>query len=329
MIDLTCSAPFQEEALLRIEDARIHYRVSAGWLRSGLLKAVNGVSLSIQRGQCLGLVGESGCGKSSLAQAIVGTTRLESGRILLEGEPLTRCGRRERLRRARKVQMVWQDPFASLNPRRSVMEQLEAPLKLHGFSDRRDRVMAMMARVGLRPDAAQRLPHEFSGGQRQRIAIARALIAEPKLVVCDEPLSALDVSIRAQIINLLLDLQRELGLSLLMISHDLAVVEHMCDRVAVMYLGRIVEEGDWREIFEHTAHPYTRSLIGAVAEPLAAGTAIDRLSGEPPSPFSPPSGCAFHPRCPCAAPSCRVGGNPDPVQLSSAHWARCGLIKEM
>jgi peptide/nickel transport system ATP-binding protein len=327
MVDLLSSS--RNDELLRIEDARIHYRVPRGWLRSGLLKAVDGVSLSILPGQCVGLVGESGCGKSSLAQAIVGITRLESGRILLEGEPLTKCGRGERLRRARKVQMVWQDPFASLNPRRSIAAQLEAPLRLHGFSDRRDRVMAMIARVGLRPDAAHRLPHEFSGGQRQRIAIARALIAEPKLVVCDEPLSALDVSIRAQIINLLLELQHDLGLSLLMISHDLAVVEHMCDRVAVMYLGRIVEEGDWREIFEHSAHPYTRSLIDAVAEPLVAGAAVNRLTGEPPSPFTPPAGCAFHPRCPHPTPSCRVGENPELLRVSGAHWARCPLIKEI
>ena len=288
--------------ILRIEDLKVHYPVRQGFgFRRGLLKAVDGVNLDLKAGECLGLVGESGCGKSTLAQSILGLVPTSGGRIVLDGQDLSGASSQsDRLDRARIVQMVFQDPFASLNPRHTVGQSLGGPLKLHGIgnaSEREDRVADMLGKVGLRPDAAKRYPHEFSGGQRQRICIARALIVEPKLVVCDEPVSALDVSIRAQIINLLLELKNELGVALLMISHDLGVVEHMCDRIAVMYLGRIVEQGGWNEIFSAPAHPYTRSLIASIPDPMNPISGTIRLQGEIPSALDPPPGCAFNPRC--------------------------------
>ena len=232
-------------------------------------------------GECLGLVGESGCGKSTLALAIMGLLRPTRGRITLDGQALSA---RDRLETARTVQMVFQDPYASLNPRQTVRRTLADPLRLHGVTDKTEvehRVMDMLAKVGLRPEHADRYPHEFSGGQRQRIGIARALILQPKLVICDEPVSALDVSIRAQIINLLLELKDEMGLAYIMISHDLGVVEHVSDRVAVMYLGRIVEQGGWQEIFENPRHPYTRALIAAIPDPFHRADARDRRGQGP------------------------------------------------
>src|SRR5882724_8520428 len=239
------------EKLLELDDLAVHFTVGSA-LRGGVktLKAVDGVSLDVKPGECLGLVGESGCGKSTLALAIMGLTPPTHGRIALNGQQLSG---RERMETARTVQMVFQDPYASLNPRQTVRRTLADPLRLHGITNKTEvehRVIEMMDKVGLRRDRADRYPHEFSGGQRQRIGIARALILQPKLVICDEPVSALDVSIRAQIINLLLELKDEMGLAYILISHDLGVVEHMSDRVAVMYLGRIVEQGGWQEIFE-------------------------------------------------------------------------------
>ena len=244
------------------------------------LKAVDGVSLDVKPGECLGLVGESGCGKSTLALAIMGLVPPTHGGIALDGQAISG---RDRMATARTVQMVFQDPYASLNPRQTVRRTLADPLRLHGVTDRSEvdqRVADMMAKVGLRPDHADRYPHEFSGGQRQRIGIARALILRPKLVICDEPVSALDVSIRAQIINLLLDLKEEMGLSYIMISHDLGVVEHVSDRVAVMYLGRIVEQGGWQEIFEDPRHPYTRALIAAIPDPFHLRRRLGHRQGQ-------------------------------------------------
>jgi peptide/nickel transport system ATP-binding protein len=311
--------------LLALDQLAVHFLVG-GAFSGGIktLKAVDGVSLEVKPGECLGLVGESGCGKSTLALAIMGLIPPTHGHVSLDGRDLKQ---RERLETARTVQMVFQDPYASLNPRQTVRRTLADPLRLHGVtakSEIDDRVMGMLAKVGLRPDHADRYPHEFSGGQRQRIGIARALILQPKLVICDEPVSALDVSIRAQIINLLLELKDEMGLSYIMISHDLGVVEHVSDRVAVMYLGRIVEQGPWQEIFENPRHPYTRALIAAIPDPFhrAAVDARAKAKGEIASALNPPSGCAFHPRCPLKADIC-VAETPSLGAVGPGHVAAC------
>ena len=318
-----------DDALLTVEDLAVQFHIG-GRLFSGsrVLHAVNGVNLTVRAGECLGLVGESGCGKSTVALAILGLVPAARGAITLDGMTIG-VGAVDRRRLARTVQMVFQDPYASLNPRQTVHRTLAAPLRLHGVINKgevEDRVADMMGRVGLTPDHADRYPHEFSGGQRQRIGIARALILRPRLVICDEPVSALDVSIRAQIINLLLELKESLGLSYIMISHDLGVVEHMSDRVAVMYFGRIVESGNWRAIFERPGHPYTRGLIAAIPDPFApAGSAADKVRGEIPSPFDPPSGCAFHPRCPIVVDKCRAAPGPELRPLGAEHEASCWL----
>ncbi|CAN5871405.1 ATP-binding cassette domain-containing protein [soil metagenome] len=313
------------EPLLKLDELAVHFTVGSA-LKGGtkVLKAVDGVSLDVQPGECLGLVGESGCGKSTLALAIMGLIPPTHGQVALNGHTLSA---RERMATARTVQMVFQDPYASLNPRQTVRRTLADPLRLHGVTNRTEvdqRVADMMAKVGLRPDHADRYPHEFSGGQRQRIGIARALILQPKLVSCDEPVSALDVSIRAQIINLLLDLKDEMGLAYIMISHDLGVVEHVSDRVAVMYLGRIVEQGGWREIFEDPRHPYTRALIAAIPDPfhLVAAETKAKAKGEIPSALNPPTGCHFHPRCPLKADRC-VSEAPLLEAVADGHRAAC------
>jgi peptide/nickel transport system ATP-binding protein len=312
------------EPLLALDDLAVHFKVGnalAGGIRT--LKAVDGVTLDVKPGECLGLVGESGCGKSTLALAIMALIPPTRGRIALDGHDLAH---RERLETARTVQMVFQDPYASLNPRQTVRRTLADPLRIHGVdkAEVEGRVADMMAKVGLRPEHADRYPHEFSGGQRQRIGIARALILKPKLVICDEPVSALDVSIRAQIINLLLELKDELGLAYIMISHDLGVVEHVSDRVAVMYLGRIVEQGGWQEIFEDPRHPYTRALIAAIPDPFhrAAVSARAKAKGEIASALNPPPGCHFHPRCPLKAERC-VTEVPALDAVAAGHRAAC------
>ena len=261
------------EPLLQVDDLHVRFPISGGGLLGTgkrTLYAVNGISFTLAKGECLSIVGESGCGKSTTALSILGLQEPSEGEIRYRGQPLAGRDGPGRMQRAKAVQMVFQDPYASLNPRQSVRTSLAAPLKLHGVtaaSEIADRIEAIMRDVGLTPEQASRYPHEFSGGQRQRIGIARALILEPEIVVLDEPVSALDVSIRAQIINLLLDLQEKRGLSYLMISHDLSVVEHMSDRVLVMFFGQVVEEGGWRQIFESPAHPYTRRLIAAIPDP--------------------------------------------------------------
>ena len=317
--------------LLDVTNLSVQFHIGGGFLGGGarLLRAVNGVNLTLRAGECLGLVGESGCGKSTVALAILGLVPTTGGAITVDGMTIDATASIDRRSLARSVQMVFQDPYASLNPRQTVRRTLADPLRLHGVANRgeiEDRVADMLRRVGLTADQADRYPHEFSGGQRQRIGIARALILRPKLVICDEPVSALDVSIRAQIINLLLELKESLGLSYLMISHDLGVVEHMSDRVAVMYLGKIVETGDWRSIFEHPTHPYTRGLIAAIPDPFApAGAAADKVKGEIPSPFAPPSGCAFHPRCPIAVDKCRAEPGPELAAFEDGHAVSCWL----
>ncbi|MCR6497903.1 ATP-binding cassette domain-containing protein [Shinella sp. CPCC 101442] len=268
--------------LLQVDDLHVRFPISGGGLLGAgkrTLHAVNGISFELAKGECLSIVGESGCGKSTTALSILGLQEPSEGMIRYRGQPLAGPGAPGRMQRAKAVQMVFQDPYASLNPRQSVHTSLAAPLRLHGVtaaSEIEGRIEAMLRNVGLTPEQAKRYPHEFSGGQRQRIGIARALILEPEIVLLDEPVSALDVSIRAQIINLLLDLQEKLGLSYLMISHDLSVVEHMSDRVLVMYFGEVVEEGGWRDIFEAPAHPYTRRLIAAIPDPAAALNPVER-----------------------------------------------------
>jgi oligopeptide/dipeptide ABC transporter ATP-binding protein len=293
-------------ALFRMADVVKHFRTP-----EGMVHAVDGVSLEIAPGEVLGLVGESGCGKSSLARLAMRITTPESGTIELDGTDITQLGRSELRPHRAKMQMIFQDPFASLNPRSTVARIIEEPLIVHrrgNAAERRDRVRWLMAKVGLPVEAENRLPHEFSGGQRQRIGIARALALSPKLIICDEPVSALDVSIRAQVINLLARLRAELGISYLFISHDLSVVEHIADRIAVMYLGKIVEIADRRTLWRKPLHPYTQALLAAVPAPAigAARRKIPMRDVAPPSPLAPPSGCRFHTRCLYAEERCRV-----------------------
>ena len=319
------------DAILRVEDLAVHFPQGGGLFggRRRFVHAVDGVDLVLRKGECLGLVGESGCGKTTLALAIMGLQAPTRGRVTLAGRDMAAAA--DRRTRAKIVQIVVQDPYSSLNPRQSVRRTLEAPLRLHGVtgaSEIEDRIAAVLRHVGLRPEQAARYPHEFSGGQRQRIGIARALILEPQVIVLDEPVSALDVSIRAQIINLLLELKETLGLSYVMISHDLGVVEHMSDRVAVMYLGKIVEEGGWREIFATPRHPYTRALIAAIPDPFEK-TVGGKITGEIPNPLDPPSGCRFHPRCPEMRDLCKAPPTPELREIADGHCVRCRRAEEI
>ncbi len=305
-----------EQPLLTLDDLRVHFpvRPTAFWRRSSeSIKAVDGVSFSINAGETFALVGESGCGKSTTALAVLRMQAITSGRILFQGQDITRLSPQQMRPLRRQMQMVYQDPFGSLNPRMKVRNIIAEPLVIHGLAkDKaacRQRVAELMALVGLLPDMAERYPHEFSGGQRQRIGIARALALDPALLICDEPVSALDVSIQAQVMNLLLDLQQRLGLTYLFISHDLSVVRHISNRVAVMYLGRIVEIASRDQLFSSPQHPYTQALLAAVPVPdpvLEASRPQQIIVGEVPSVRNPPPGCRFHPRCPQAMPECKV-----------------------
>lgn len=291
------------QPLLKIDELCTYFPVRRGLLRrtAGYVRAVDGVSLSVGRGQTLGLVGESGCGKSTVGRTVLRLIPATSGRVTFDEQDVFSAGPGALKKLRRQMQIVFQDPVGSLNPRMTIGRIIGEPILVHRLargSELDDRVAGLMRRVGLSPDYAQRFPHEFSGGQRQRIGIARALALEPRFIVCDEPVSALDVSIQSQILNLLSDLQDELSLSYLFIAHNLAVVEHFCDRVAVMYLGRIVEIADRDRLYNHPGHPYTQALLSAAPQPKP-GQRKHRivLSGEVPSPINPPSGCAFHPRC--------------------------------
>jgi oligopeptide/dipeptide ABC transporter ATP-binding protein len=294
------------------------------------VKAVDGVSLTLNEGETLALVGESGCGKSTVGRLIMRLIEPTAGRVLIDGTDIAAIPERDVRAFRRRVQLIFQDPYASLNPRMTIGEILAEPLMLHAIvprGKRRQRVADLLARVGLPPQYAARYPHEFSGGQRQRIVVARALAVEPKVIICDEPVSALDVSIRAQILNLLKELQAEFGLSYIFISHDLGVVKHISDRIAVMYLGRIVETGTADEVFGNPRHPYTRALLSAI--PVASPEARrDRkiLQGDVPSPINPPPGCHLHTRCPYAQEVCRIDQPPlyeaGPGHRSACHfWA--------
>jgi oligopeptide/dipeptide ABC transporter ATP-binding protein len=291
--------------------------------------AVNGVSLDIAPGETLGLIGESGCGKSTLGRVILRLHEPTSGRIVFDGQDMTRLGPEGMKSMRQKMQIVFQDPYASLNPRRTVEQIVGLPLQLHGIatgrSDLRDRVARMVENVGLKTAHLQRYPHQFSGGQRQRIGIARALILGPRFLVCDEPVSALDVSIQAQIIQLLADLRRELGLTYLFISHDISVIAYVSDRIAVMYLGKIVELGGVTDVLERPSHPYTQALLSAVPRLDATRGPRTRLEGDLPSPIDLPSGCAFHTRCPRARDICRQAAPPvrtiAPGHTSACHFA--------
>ncbi len=278
---------------------------------SGSVKAVEDVSLTVAAGEAVGLVGESGCGKTTLGRAVLRLIETTGGTVRFDGEDITRLSAKELRARRRQFQMIFQDPFSSLNPRLTVGQSIGEALDIHRLTPdpaaRTVRIGELLRSVGLEPEHAERYPHEFSGGQRQRIGIARALAVEPRLIVCDEPVSALDVSVQAQVINLLQDLQRDRGLAYLFISHDLAVVEHLCQRVVVMYLGRVVELGETREVCRAPKHPYTQALLSAVpvVDPDSKRQRIV-LGGDVPSPINPPSGCPFHPRCPVAEARCRV-----------------------
>jgi oligopeptide transport system ATP-binding protein len=313
-------------ALLEVRDLVKHFHVGRG-----IVKAVDGVSFSIERGETLGLVGESGCGKTTTGRCILQLERPTSGTVHFEGRDLTRLNQTELRAVRRKMQVIFQDPYSSLNPRMTVGQIIAEPLSVHGIvtgaAAREARVKDLLHRVGLLPQHARRYPHEMSGGQRQRVGIARALAMEPSLIVCDEPVSALDVSIQAQIINLLEDLQAEFGLTYLFIAHDLAVVRHISDRVVVMYLGKIAEMADRKTVYDDPKHPYTRALLSAVPIPdpeLEEKRERIVLGGEVPSPLNPPSGCVFHPRCPIAIDRCKVD-IPLLRDLTPGHSAACHL----
>jgi peptide/nickel transport system ATP-binding protein/oligopeptide transport system ATP-binding protein len=298
--------------LLEVTDLVKHYPLRSGLLRrrSGTVHAVDGVSFSLAAGETLGLVGESGCGKSTVARSVLRLVEPTSGQIRIDGREITHLSKADLRPVRRSMQIVFQDPFASLNPRMTAGDIVGEPLTVHGLAsgrDKQERVAKLFQQVGLRPDQMRNFPHQFSGGQRQRICIARALALGPRLIVCDEPVSALDVSIQAQVINLLIDLQREQNFSYLFIAHDLAVVAHISHRVAVMYLGRIVEIADRDELFRNPRHPYTQALLASVpvADPRARRLK-PLVDGDVPSPVNPPSGCAFHTRCRFAIDRCKI-----------------------
>jgi oligopeptide transport system ATP-binding protein len=319
------------EPILEITDLVKHFPIKSGILidrEIGAVQAVDGVSFAVGAGETLGLVGESGCGKSTLSRSILRLIEPTSGSIRFEGREITDLSHSEMRELRPKMQMIFQDPYASLNPRKRVAQIIGDPMKLHGVVDRggvRDAVRELLERVGLNPEHYNRYPHEFSGGQRQRIGIARALSLNPKLVIADEPVSALDVSIQAQIINLLEDLQGQFDLTYVFVAHDLGVVRHVADRIAVMYLGRIVEIGPADEVYENPIHPYTVSLLAAVPIPDPRANAAREqviLEGDVPSPANPPAACRFHTRCPRATEICSQV-DPPLVDYGHGHWAAC------
>jgi len=319
--------------LLNVQDLKMYFPIVRGLIiqrKIGDIKAVDGISFFIRRGETLGLVGESGCGKSTTGRAILQLYRPTAGTVVFEGTELTRLKGGDLRRMRRRMQMIFQDPYASLNPRMTVENIVGEPLEVHGLArgrEKRERVQELLAQVGLNPYFINRYPHEFSGGQRQRIGVARALAVDPDFIVCDEPISALDVSIQAQIINLLEDLQEQRGLTYLFIAHDLSVVRHISERVAVMYLGKVVEMADREELYRNPLHPYTQALLSAVPIPdpdLEKQRQRIILEGDVPSPASPPKGCNFSTRCPRAMDIC-YEQEPAFVDLGGEHFAACFL----
>ena len=325
------------EPILQLKNLRTHFPVHRGLIferQTGTVKAVDGVSLAVQRGEVLGLVGESGCGKSTLARTILQLVPATTGSVVLEGRNLTAASAAEVRTSRRALQMVFQDPYGSLNPRLTVFATLAEPMLVHKICPRDEvtgRVAELMKMVGLAPRFMQKYPHEFSGGQRQRIAVARALALQPRIIIADEPVSALDVSVQAQILNLFAELVRRMNLSLIFIAHDLSVVKHISDRIAVMYLGKIVELGRAAEVIERPRHPYTRALVSAIPTPDPdAERARQRivLAGDPPSPLNPPAGCAFHPRCAFATEKCRAAV-PPLARLADGREVACVRVEEI
>jgi oligopeptide transport system ATP-binding protein len=323
------------DTLVEVSGLKMHFPISEGILfqkSMGSVKAVDGVSFTIARGETLGLVGESGCGKTTTGRCILRLEEPTEGEIKFDGVDLLKLEANELREIRRKIQVIFQDPYSSLNPRMKVGDIVGEPMYVHGIEPdskkRRLRVRELLATCGLRAEMGDRYPHEMSGGQRQRVGIARALALEPEFIICDEPVSALDVSIQAQVINLLEDLRDKFGLTYLFIAHDLSVVRHLCHRVAVMYLGKIVELADCDELYDNPQHPYTKALLSAVPVPdpeIEKGRQHIVVTGEVPSPINPPSGCVFHTRCPVAVDGCRQNV-PELKELSRGHWAACPEI---
>jgi oligopeptide transport system ATP-binding protein len=321
--------------LLEVRGLRMHFPITEGIVRRhavGEVKAVDGIDFVVQRGETLGLVGESGCGKTTTGRCILRLEKPTAGEIVYDGVDIASLGQKDLIALRQKIQVIFQDPFSSLNPRMKVGQIIAEPMYVHGIepdaAKRQARVLELLNICGLNARFADRYPHEMSGGQRQRVGIARALAMNPEFIVCDEPVSALDVSIQAQVINLLEDLREKFGLTYLFIAHDLSVVRHLCQRVAVMYLGRIVELADSDELFDNPQHPYTKALLAAVPVPdplVEQGRVFRPVQGEVPSPINPPSGCVFHPRCPIAVDSCKQA-RPDTRELRPGHFVACTQV---
>jgi oligopeptide/dipeptide ABC transporter ATP-binding protein len=320
-------------ALLKITDLKTWFPIRRGVFSRTVayVRAVDGVSLEIREGETLGLVGESGCGKTTLARSILGLDPIQSGSIAFEGQDLHTMQSEDLRRMRRDLQVIFQDPFSSLNPRMTVIDIITEALIVHGLignADRETAAIALLNDVGLGHDSLHRYPHEFSGGQRQRIGVARAIALKPKLILCDEAVSALDVSVQAQVVNLLMDLRKKYTLAYLFISHDLSVVRHVCDRIAVMYLGELVEIGPAEEIISAPRHPYTRALVSAIPQVGIEGEERIVLTGDVPSPASPPPGCRFHTRCPHALDACRQNGQAL-KDVAPAHQVACMRVDEL
>ena len=318
------------EALLTVDDLKVHFPIKKGLLSRtvGYVYAVDGVSLTLRKGETIGLVGESGCGKTTTGMAILRLIEPTAGKVTFQGMNVSQMSKSQLRALRKEMQIIFQDPYSSLNPRMTVNQILSDPMEIHGVyqgRERKDRIAYLLEKVGLTPEQGRRYPHEFSGGQRQRIGIARALTLNPQLIIGDEPVSALDVSIQAQIMNLLIDLQEEFRLSYIIIAHDLAVVEYICDRIAVMYLGKIVETAFYRDLYISPQHPYTQALLSSVPVPDPRAVK-DRaiLKGDVPSPINPPSGCYFHPRCAHRMEGCDQG-EPALKDIGGEHYVACYL----